>query len=248
MVRFEFDLATPFFQQLLSVFEGLGTCPLSETHLTQLKDDQGVYGLSLDGKVVYIGKADNSLPTRLRDHRVKLSGRLRIPLDRIEFKAVYLAKTWVPLTPEARLITHYHARGECEWNGNGFGPHDPGRRREETNKPPEGFDAQYPINSEWACTDIKRGAYGANELLQIIKAALPFCFRYETDNPRGGWSKGSVKYNDKKIEVPSKGMPAGRLIATVAKGLGPLWQATQFPSHIILYEEQRDYRYGTPLR
>jgi hypothetical protein len=164
-------------------------------------------------------------------------------MDTMGFRAAYLAETWVPLAPETKLISYYRRQGLCEWNGNGFGPHDPGRNREETNKPPEGFDAQFPIRADYP-TEISAGEYPANELLQLIKTTLPYTFRYETDNPRGGWRSGSTKYNDKTITVPENNLPANNLVRNVAQQLGPTWRATAFPSHIILYEEQRTYMYG----
>lgn len=145
------------------------------------------------------------------------------------------------------MIEHYRRQRLCEWNGNGFGPHDPGRNRETTNKPPEGFDQQYPIKAAWPCVEIAAGEHEANALLQRIKGSLPFCFRYETDNPRHNWRAGSTKYNGGTVRVPQPNMPAAELVAEVARQLGSTWQATKFPSHIILYEERRHYRFGTVL-
>jgi hypothetical protein len=246
VAHFEFDLATPFFQQLMAVFDALGTSPLGSEQLGQLESHQGVYGLYRHNALVYVGKADNPLPDRLNDHLIKLDGRLNIAPDEMRFKAVYLAKTWVPLAPEAMMISHFRGEGLCEWNGNGFGPHDPGRNRERTNKPPEGFDANYPIKADWPCKGIEARRYEANSLLQKIKSLLPFCFRYETDRPKS-WRKGSLKYNGKQIDVPRPGMPAADLIANIARQLGPSWQATKFSSHMILYEENAGYTFGTRL-
>jgi hypothetical protein len=217
-------------------------------NINRLDPHQGVYGLFQGGTIVYVGKADQPLPERLTDHRIKISGRMNIVADEMRFKAVYLAKTWVPLAPETMMIAHYRGQEMCEWNGTGFGPHDPGRRREETDKPPDGFDHQFPIRADWPCAGVNAGRYEANDLLQRIKAVLPFCFRYQTDKPKGGWKSGSKLYNGKKIEVPASDMPAARLIASIAAQLGAEWQATKFPSHIILYAEQEDYTYGEVLR
>jgi hypothetical protein len=206
-----------------------------------------VYGVYRDATLVYVGKAEDTLHDRLEDHRFKIEGRQNISPDVMRFKAVYLAKTWVPLAPEQMLIKHFQKMHLCEWNGNGFGPHDPGRNREKTNKPPEGFDAQYPIKIDWPCNSIAVGRYGANELLRAIKASLPFCFRYETDNPKGAWKRGSTKYNDIQICVPKPAMPAAKLVTLIAGAFGPTWQATRFPSHIILYEEHEHYKYGKAL-
>jgi hypothetical protein len=244
--RFEFDLATPFFEQILRSFELLRTAPLTRENIGGLERSQGVYGLCLDAKLVYLGKAEKPLPERLADHRFKIEGRQGISLGSVSFKALYLARTWVPLAPEKLLIEHYRAEGLCDWNGNGFGPHDPGRNRETTDKRPEGFDAQYPIRADWPCTEVAEGSHEANDLLQRIKGSLPFCFRYETDR-RKAWKEGSTKYKGKQIVVPKPGMPASDLIAVIARELGPTWQATRFPGHIILYEERKDYRFGQKL-
>lgn len=247
VANFEFDLATPFFEQLLGLFESLETSPLTEERIRLLTPHQGIYGLYQNEKLVYVGKADNSLPGRLEDHQIKISGRLQISVEEIEFKGVYLAKTWVPLAPETKIIAHFQRQNLCEWNGGGFGQHDPGRNREETNKPPYGFDSQFPIKTDWPCIGVESGAYEANDLLQKVKGLLPFCFRYETDNPQGAWRRGSTKYAGKTIEVSESAMPAARLIALIARQLGSTWQATKFPSHIILYEEQKSYKYGEIL-
>jgi hypothetical protein len=244
--RFDFDLATPFFEQLRVFFDSLGATPLSEDTIAELKSQQGVYGLILGDRLVYVGKSDGPLAGRLTDHLTKLGGRQNIQPQDVYFRAAYLAETWVPLAPEAKLIKYYKSQKLCEWNGNGFGPHDPGRNREETNKPPGGFDSQFPIRTNFPI-GIGAGDYEANQLLQKMKDALPFTFRYETDRPTGGWKSGSKKYNDKEINVPTSNMPADQLLIAVAEQLGGEWQATAFPSHFILYEERRDYTHGDVL-
>lgn len=232
--------------QLRAFFDGLGAGPLTEEEILEVQPLKGLYGLVLADRLVYVGKSDGPLPERLNDHRMKLLGRQNIRPQDVGFRAAYLAKTWVPLAPEANLIKYYRSQELCEWNGNGFGSHDPGRNREETNKPPDGFDAQYPIRRNYP-TGVEAGTYEANELLQRVKIILPFTFRYETDHPRGGYRSGSLKYNGIQIEVPKSNMGAGDLLVAVASQLGPEWQATAFPSHLILYEEQRAYTYGEVL-
>jgi len=103
--------------------------------LSHLKGNQGVYKLFHNDVLVYVGKADN-LPKRLGEHLTKIKGRQKIAVEEMGFKCLYVGKTWTPLAPEEALIKHFKATGEgqCEWNGNGFGPHDPGRERETTNK------------------------------------------------------------------------------------------------------------------
>jgi hypothetical protein len=139
------------------------------------------------------------------------------------------------------LSTRKSKTGDCAWNGISFGPHDPGRDRETTNKAPDGFDSRYPIQEDWPCP-IAAGQYNGRELLMSIKAALPYVFRYETTNPKR-WREGHPDYNSKALEIRADNMGAATLIASIAEQL-PDWQATTFPSHVIMYKESRTYKYG----
>ena len=148
---------------------------------------------------------------------------------------------------ESSLIAHYRetAPTTCVWNGNGFGPHDPGRNRETTNKPPDGFDAQYPIRDDWQCADIGAGDWNCNDLLQALKESLPFLLRYQIAT-KNKLKEGHPDYNNVTIHVPQAGLPAEELLRLIAEQL-PGWQATRFPGHFILYKEDSDYTHGTRI-
>jgi hypothetical protein len=75
-----------------------------------------------------------------------------------------------------------------------------------------------------------------------IKASLPYVFRYELANSKR-WRDGHPDYNERTLTVADDNMGAVALIASIAEQL-PGWQATSFPSHIILYKEDRKYKYG----
>jgi len=145
--------------------------------------------------------------------------------------------------PENFLIKYYRkeGEGECAWNGNGFGQHDPGRERETTNKAPDGFDAQYPIRPDWKCDWIKAGEKNAAELLKAIKSDLPYLLRFQTAKQRA--TKPHPDYKDLTVSVPQDDMRARDLLCTITQAL-PGWQATAFPSHMILYKERRAYTHG----
>jgi hypothetical protein len=102
-------------------------------------------------------KADR-LANRLREHRFKISGRQNIGVTEMGFKCLFIHRNWTALAPEDSLIKHYReaGQGQCAWNGNGFGPHDPRRDRETTEKRPDGFDNQYPIRRDWKCDWLNR--------------------------------------------------------------------------------------------
>jgi len=217
---------------------------MTDDFMDALPRGQGVYQLYHRGVLVYIGKSDK-LKKRLLEHRKKISGRRNISVSEIGFKCLYIHPNWTALAPEESLIRHYRrtGTGECAWNGNGFGPHDPGRERETTNKPSEGFDVQYPIREEWSCEWISAGEHNGKELLRSLKSGLPYLLRYQTTR---SVAAGHADYNSRTIVVREAGMQARELLKAIAAQL-PGWQATVFPSHMILYRENRVYTHGRTI-
>jgi len=235
--EFEIDLVSALAEQLVAAFDKLDVGSLTEEHINTVPKEQGVYQLFRDGALVYVGKADN-LRGRLIQHRRKIVGRQNIDVGRMGFKCLTVHKNWTALAPETSLIAHYKEQpNACEWNGNGFGIHDPGRERDTTNKDPEGFDSQFPIRDDWPCTGIDAKVWNLSELLAKMKKELPYLLRYDT---------AYADYKNVKVKVPKAGMTATDLLALIAKQL-PGWQATRFPSHMILYKEKREYKHGVVI-
>lgn len=205
-----------------------------------------MYQLHYQGALVYVGKADN-LRARLTQHKRKIAGRRNIHLADVAFKCLYVHRNWTALAPEDSLIKYYRAvgTGECTWNGNGFGPHDPGRTREKTNKPPDGFDAQYPIRDDWKCDWIQAGKQNTADLLKSLKSRLPFLLRYQTAGDKS--PEPHPDYSHGAVLVPDGGMSARDLLRLIVRTL-PGWQATIFPSHMILYKEAEGYTHGEIIR
>ena len=243
--RFEIDIISALSSQLITSFSGLTPVALTVEHITALDRGQGVYQLYHQGNLVYVGKADQ-LRRRLMDHFEKITGRKNITVHEMEFTCLFVHPNWTALAPEDALIKYYRhsGTGECSWNGNGFGPHDPGRPRETTGKPPDGFDAQYPIREDWMCEGINAGEYRASDLLKRLKSKLPYLLRYET--ARQGSQQPHPEQEQATIIVPRDNMTATELLRLVAESLAG-WQATFFPSHMILYKERQHYRYGTTI-
>lgn len=243
--RFEINIISALSQQLVEGFDGLTLGSFQEATIAQVNAEQGVYQLFHNNLLVYVGKANN-LRKRLTEHRIKISGRRKISMNEMTFKCLYVHKNWTTLAPEESLIKHHKAHlkaGLCEWNGNGFGPHDPGRNREETNKPPEGFDAKYPIREDWPCEWVQAGEWNIRDLLISLKENLPFLLRYQVSSH---YKTGHAAYNNMIVDVSYVGMPARELLKLIADSL-PNWQATIFASHMILYEEDKPYAYGNSL-
>jgi Eco29kI restriction endonuclease len=241
--RFDIDIKRALTSQLLDSFGALAPAPLEDDEVQTVEGEPGVYQLFNEETLVYVGKTDGSMRKRLSEHVEKISGRNNISLDEMTFSALYVSPNWTALAPETTLIAHYRREGLCAWNGNGFGPHDPGRSREETNKPPDGFDAQYPIKGDWSCDWIEAGSHNCSALLRSLKSGLPYLLRYQTT---GSLAAGHPDYNEVTVDVPQTGMPATELLALISSHL-PGWQATAFPSHLILYNQSRDYAYGRVL-
>ena len=243
--EFEIDIVSALRLQLVDAFEKLDLGPLSKELVESLPDGQGVYLLHHGSYLVYVGKSEN-LKKRLTGHRRKISGRHGIGVGDIYFKCLFLHKNWATLAPEASLIKYYSSsESSAEWNGNGFGTHDPGRNRETTDQQPQGFDARYPIRDDWPCDWVQAGDWNCHELLLSLKEKLPFLLRFEKV---GKSPKGShPDYKDLSISVPENGMPARNLLRLILRHL-PEWQATVFPGHMILYKESNSYIHGEVLK
>lgn len=239
--HFEIDIVAALAEQLVVAFKQLDEGVLSEANVALVPPEQGVYMLFRNGTLVYAGKADN-LNGRLSQHRRKIIGRRNIVIDEMTFKCLTVHKNWTALAPETSLIEHYKTQpGLCEWNGNGFGIHDPGRERETTNKHPDGFDSQFPIREDWPCANVQAQVWNVLDLLIKIKEELPFLLRYEVER---NYRTGHADYNNVTLAIPANGMSATELLVLLTQTL-PGWQSTRFPSHMILYKEVRDYTHGT---
>jgi hypothetical protein len=240
--RFEIDIISALSSQLIVALEKLEVGLLTESGISSLESGQGVYQLFHGKRLVYVGQA-RSLKKRLAEHHEKISGRRNIDILEMGFKCLFVHQNWTALAPEDALIKYHRklGKGNCPWNGNGFGPHDPGRQRETTNKTPEGFDATYPIKEHWCCSWINAGEDTAENLLRSLKRGLPYLLRFETAEAKS--SKPHPDLIGTKVKVPRKGMPAEELLRLVAMSLHG-WQATVFPGHMILYKEHQVYKHG----
>lgn len=241
--EFEIDIISALSSQLVDAFENLDIAPLKDIEKPGYveKGRQGVYHLFQHKSLVYVGKA-NDLQKRLKEHRTKIAGRRNITVDEMSFRCLYIHKNWTTLAPETALITYYQEKDLCEWNGSSFGPHDPGRERETTNKPPHGFDASYPIRADWILDGIEARPWNARELLIEVKSQLPYLLRFQVSNSKS-YKRGHEAYNDLTIPVDTTGLTAEEMLRLLARNI-PGAQGTIFDSHMILYLEQRRYDFG----
>lgn len=239
-VEFDFDLARALADQLEEAFDQVGPSPLTSAALLNVERRKGVYIVFLDGRAMYVGKA-NDLRVRLKQHMLKISGRKGLSLSYANFKCAYLHKNWAPIGTEEILIDRYQRKGEAEWNGSSFGSKDYGKNRDTTNQPPDKFDSQYPIDLEYLCENISAGSYNLGDLLQLMKSAVPYLFRFSLT--------GASQKNVDKIStlVPKDSLPFKELLKIVQSTL-PSGRITVFSSHVILYiNDKKIYPNGRAL-
>lgn len=145
--EFEFDLPGALLTRLIEVLDALDAAPLDVANLLGIPEEQGVYQLLLDDRVVYIGKTDAEagLHKRLSRHARKIIHRVGLDPRRVSFKTVRIF-VFTAMDLESDLIRHYGGVKALDWNGSGFGSNDPGRERDTTKIDSKNYDATFPID------------------------------------------------------------------------------------------------------
>ncbi len=250
--EFEFDLPGALRAELIRLFSGMEAGLLQLAIVNDIADAQGVYQLFYGDTLVYIGKTDAEagLRTRLVRHAKKILHRPTLA-DAVRFKAVRIM-VFTALDLETQLIKHYRGSiaGGVSWNGSGFGSNDPGRERETTNKKPDGFDTQHPIDIDLQGELVSPGEMTVAAAVSRLKSILPYTFRYETLRDARGRALRHAPHAEMEatsVLIPPAPQTTRGLLRVIREALGPNWQATAFASHVILYKEGRDYRYGSVL-
>jgi hypothetical protein len=232
--EFKLSITKALGDQLAEHLATLTKAPLTAENISKLPPLKGVYQLYHRSKLVYIGKADKSLPQRLSKHLRKLSGREHTEIDQITFTALSVDEDFNAVTPEELLIKKHQGDGEAPWNYNGFGINDPGKERDTTFFGPDHFDQLYPARLDWAIDGLPVGNVDLKSLLHIAKTNLPYTFRY-------------AYYRDKKkvefyagfevvLEAPE--MIADEFFQLVSAQLPAPWQITVLPGYVVMYPEK----------
>lgn len=239
-VEFEFDLPGSLLRNLIEVLDQTAPEGLTASAVATVPEEQGVYQLLLDERVVYVGKTDAEagLNRRLARHARKIHHRKNLDPSRVSFKAVRIF-VFTAINLETALIRHYGGVRGLAWNGSGFGSNDPGRRRDRTVIDPSNYDAHYPI-------DIDRDlpfAIAIDELAASavvrLKDALPYTFRYQS--PDLGGRRPHEDFSQATLKATAGPTTARRVISEIVAALPTGWQATALPGYIILYKENETY-------
>lgn len=242
--EFELDLTKALLQYLPPVLEEIQPAQLTGAELDTLPENvQGVYMLLFEGVPTYIGKTDaeHGFRSRLKRHSYSLSARRNLDIASVTYRAVRIM-VFTTVNVESTLIRHFHvAANPMAWQNSGFGSNDPGHRRE--GQDPSIFDQRYPINIDVPLPFVRPGTTSVRDLLVLLKNALPFDFRYQTDVPDGSRrpNKHTVGHLDQRngaAVIARPGMSLREiLVEAILPSLPSGWMATVFPGRVILYKE-----------
>ena len=241
-VEFEFDLPGALLNRLVEVFDGLETAPLNNESLSNIPEEQGVYQLLLDDRVVYIGKTDAEagLYKRLSRHSRKIMHRVGLDTARVSFKAVRVF-VFTAVDLETDLIQRYGGVRSIEWNGSGFGSNDPGRQRDTTRVDPSNYDALFPIDIDRLVPFAIDAEETAASALGRLKSALPYTLRYQR---AGGGRKAHPDLEAAAMSRIGGPVSARKALQEIVGSLPAGWQATALPGYVIVYKEAQSYPHG----
>lgn len=243
---FRLSITKALKDQLAQALAELDPAPLSMDNLEDLEKRGGIYQLYHNDKFVYVGKADKSLPQRIKKHFRKISGRRNISIRDMKFTCLYVDEDFPAVAPEKLLIAKYKDQGEIPWNTNGFGNNDPGRQRDGTVIPANHFDVLHPINLDLTMPGIGPGRAPLRKLLSKFKKELPYNFRYAKDlGPVG----------DVEVTIPGSNPSAGEIFSIISNSITGKWQISVLHGYAIMYPEGNEdypsalryYRIGQPV-
>lgn len=233
--EFKLSITKALGDQLSNALSELTPAPLDELNIERVRKIPGVYQLWHEGELVYVGKADKSIPTRLWKHHRKLSGRTGISLDDMTFSALYVEEDFSAVAPEKLLIGRFQEAGAIPWNNNGFGINDPGKERDTTAFESTHFDCQYPADLDYEIPNLSAGECTLEELLKKTKDSLPYTFRYA----RG--AKEKWIYAKTSVTITPETRTADDAFHLISSALPSPWRVVALPGYAILYPREAEY-------
>ncbi len=237
--EFRLNITKAMADQLYDLITQLTPAPLTATNVNALDEKPGIYQLYRGEEIVYVGKADKSLPERLGQHIVKLSGRTvgadhAKLVDEMRFTCLYVLEDLSAVAPERLMIKRFQAEGQAAWNANGFGRNDPGKERDTSAVKVGHFDALFPINLD-AGVNVSAGKTPAKGFLADLKTNLPYNLRYD------GAFKGKAGVALTEVIAGQPTTTAREVFKRVIQSLPDGWQLTALPGYAILYPSGKTY-------
>ena len=216
---------------------------LTAASIEKLEDWPGVYLLHQESddapEIVYVGKHDRSIATRLKEHLRKIDGRCYVDSRDMSFSYLKLDDDLSYVAPEQIVLRELHTQGHSPlWNRNGFGNHDAGRARDFTLLRSHDFDVLHPIDLSWILrTDGPSLDLTAREMAFYLKSELPYPFRFE--------NRGAI--DGIRLTVPEGSLSADHAFRLLAAALGDAWQISALTGRVLMYHEQ-NARYPSAIR
>ncbi|MES9553117.1 MULTISPECIES: GIY-YIG nuclease family protein [unclassified Streptomyces] len=105
--EFKLSITKALGDQLAAALDDLMPAPLTSEIIQALRPLPGVYQLYKGDDLVYVGKADKSLPQRIEKHFRKISGRRNISLAEMSFTCLYVDEDFGAVAPERLLINKH---------------------------------------------------------------------------------------------------------------------------------------------
>jgi hypothetical protein len=237
-VEFEFDLPEALLARLVNVFAAVPAAPLDAKAVVSIPEEQGIYQLFYENKLVYIGKTDAELglKKRLERHATKIKQRKNLIPTQATFKAVRVY-VFTAVDLETQLIKHYGGVDAVSWNGSGFGSNDPGRERDTTTYKEEHFDSRYPIDIERKLDFSLPTAATAADMLRSLKRGLPYLIRFQTLQRNSRQAHQDLETTTVMLNLTE--ITPKSAISQIINQLPPGWHATMLPSHVIIYKDDR---------
>lgn len=245
----EFDLPKALIASLIELLDGMPQGELTEANVAMVGNEQGVYQLFLDGKLVYIGKTDAEagLQARLRRHSKKILGRKNLSSARVTFKAVRVY-VFTAMDLEELLIKKYDLNSNNSWNNSGFGSNDPGRERDTSTLKAHHFDKKFPMDYDYLIDVSANGEpQKISDVLKKLKdpETCPHLIRFQTAGGGGRAPHPDLENTD--VVIPTGLEPIRQTLQRLKGALGTDWQITALPGYVIGYKERRDYKEGEIL-
>lgn len=235
----EFDLPSALLDAVDSRFNQITPQTLTEEHAALVPNEQGIYCLFHDDRLVYIGKTDGGagLRARLVRHARKLNGRVGLSPDDVSFKAMRIF-VFTAMDIEQDLIKRHGGVRALAWNGSGFGSNDPGKERDTTRYKDDHFDAMFPINLDTCFVTFGPERQPVAQVLSQLKAKLPYLLRFDKDQEDLKQATVAVQPH----------MTTREVLELCASALPVGWHVTALPSHIIAYKnDNRNFPSGMQI-
>lgn len=250
-VEYEIDIEKVLRDELPEVVARIEQAPLTAASVNAIPEGaKGAYVLFVNGYPVYAGKTDtrHGFRDRLNRHAFTIQNRKNLDPSTIAFKAIRIL-VFSNFDVEAILIDTMRKadEGALAWNDSGFGSNDPGHNRE--GQQPASFDISYPINIDRQLNLFMAGTHAVLPLLIKLKRHLPYDFRYETDLKPGtddkyiSFRKGHLDQRQAPEVEVADGDTTRTLLSKIMAALPAGWRTTVFPGRVILYKEDKRYRY-----